>query len=124
MSLKNEISDHDKITNKGIRIYISKDEVSEKGEVKDSNFVTDLEKEETHSRGYYTVIESELGSKKGEDSSDDDEEGDEEGKKSKEGEEGEEGKEGEEGEEGKEGKKGKEGKEGEEGEEKGSDENI
>ena len=64
--------------------------------MKDSNFVADLKKEETYSRGYYTVIESELESKKGKNSSNNDEEGSEEGKKGKEDEEGKEGKEGEE----------------------------
>ena len=74
--------------------------------MEDSNFVADLEEEKTYSRGYYTIIESELGSKKGEDGSNDDEEGSEEG------------------EEGKEGKEGKEGEEGKEGKEEGSDKNV
>ena len=100
MSLKNEISDYDKITNEGVRIYISEDEVSEEGEVEDFNFIADLKEEETHSRGYYTATESESGSEKGKDGSNDDEEGSEEGEE------------------------GKEGKKGEEGEEEDSDENV
>ena len=106
VSLKNEISNHNKITNEGIRIYISKNEVSEEGEVEDSNFVVDLEEEETYSRGYYTITESELRSKKDKDGSDNDEEGSKKG------------------EEGKKGEESEEGKEGEEGKEEGSDENI